>query len=59
VLRPFTDADMAPFAELNAHPLVVESLGSSPWATGNDAAVDAVKVLYRATAAQRRAAGAP
>ena len=30
VLRPFTDLDRAPFAELNAHPLVVESLGSSP-----------------------------
>ncbi len=29
VLRPFSDADRVPFAELNAHPLVVESLGNS------------------------------
>lgn len=30
VLRPFEDVDRAPFFALNTHPLVVESLGSSP-----------------------------
>ncbi|HEX4162388.1 MAG TPA: GNAT family N-acetyltransferase [Acidimicrobiales bacterium] len=30
VLRPFSDVDRAPFFALNTHPLVVESLGSSP-----------------------------
>lgn len=29
-LRPFTDVDRAPFFALNTHPLVVESIGSSP-----------------------------
>ncbi len=40
VLRPFTDMDRAPFAELNAHPLVVESLGSSPSRAESDALVE-------------------
>ena len=39
VLRPFTEADLAPFAVLNAHPLVVESLGSSPTRAQSDAMV--------------------
>ncbi len=39
-LRPFTDVDRAPFAELNTHPLVVESLGSSPTRAQSDAMVD-------------------
>jgi RimJ/RimL family protein N-acetyltransferase len=42
VLRPFTDMDRAPFAELNAHPLVVESLGSSPTRAESDAVIDHV-----------------
>jgi RimJ/RimL family protein N-acetyltransferase len=40
VLRPFTDMDRAPFAELNGHPLVVELLGSSSDRAGSDAMVD-------------------
>ena len=40
VLRPFTDVDRAPFFELNTHPLVVESLGSSPTRAESDAMVD-------------------
>jgi RimJ/RimL family protein N-acetyltransferase len=40
LLRPFTDVDRAPFAELNAHPLVVESLGESPTRAESDALVD-------------------
>ncbi len=40
VLRPFTEVDRAPFAELNAHPLVVESLGSWPTRAESDALVD-------------------
>ncbi len=40
VLRPFTDTDRTPFAELNTHPLVVESLGSSPSRAESDAMVD-------------------
>jgi len=40
ILRAFTDVDRAPFAELNAHPLVVESLGSSPTRAESDAMVD-------------------
>jgi RimJ/RimL family protein N-acetyltransferase len=39
VLRPFTDMDREPFFELNTHPLVVESLGSSPTRAENDAMV--------------------
>ena len=40
VLRPFTDMDRAPFFELNTHPLVVESLGSSPSRAESDAMID-------------------
>ena len=40
VLRPFTDVDRPPFAELNAHPLVVESLGESPSRAESDALAD-------------------
>ncbi len=40
VLRPFTDVDREPFFELNTHPSVVESLGSSPTRTESDAMVD-------------------
>jgi RimJ/RimL family protein N-acetyltransferase len=40
VLRPFTDVDRAPFAELNAHPLVAESMGSSPTRAECDVMVD-------------------
>jgi RimJ/RimL family protein N-acetyltransferase len=36
VLRPFTDVDRAPFFALNTHPLVVESLGSSPTRAESD-----------------------
>jgi RimJ/RimL family protein N-acetyltransferase len=36
VLRPFEDVDRAPFFELNTHPLVVESLGSSPTRAESD-----------------------
>jgi len=39
VLRPFTDVDRAPFFALNTHPLVVESLGSSPTRADSDAMV--------------------
>jgi RimJ/RimL family protein N-acetyltransferase len=37
VLRPFNDVDRAPFYALNTHPLVVESLGSSPTRAESDA----------------------
>jgi RimJ/RimL family protein N-acetyltransferase len=40
VLRPFTEADLVPFAALNAHPRVVESLGSSPTRAESDALVE-------------------
>ncbi len=40
LLRPFTDVDRAPFFALNTHPLVVESLGSSPTRAESDAVVD-------------------
>jgi RimJ/RimL family protein N-acetyltransferase len=40
VLRPFTDVDLTPFFELNTHPLVVESLGSSPTRAESDAMVE-------------------
>ncbi len=40
VLRPFTDVDRGPFFELNTHPLVVESLGSSPSRAESDDMVD-------------------
>ena len=39
VLRPFTDMDLEPFFELNTHPLVAESLGSSPTRDESDAMV--------------------
>ncbi len=40
MLRPFTAVDRAPFFELNTHPLVVESLGSSPTRAESDAMVE-------------------
>jgi RimJ/RimL family protein N-acetyltransferase len=40
VLRPFDDMDRAPFFALNTHPLVVESLGSSPTRTESDDMID-------------------
>ncbi len=40
VLRPFTDVDLVPFFELNTHPLVVESLGSSPTREQSDDMID-------------------
>jgi RimJ/RimL family protein N-acetyltransferase len=39
LLRPFGPSDLAPFAALNAHPLVVESLGSSRTRAESDAMV--------------------
>jgi RimJ/RimL family protein N-acetyltransferase len=39
LLRPFSADDLAPFAALNAHPLVIESLGSSPTRAESDAMV--------------------
>jgi RimJ/RimL family protein N-acetyltransferase len=39
VLRPFTEVDRAPFFALNTHPLVVESLGSSPIRAESDAMI--------------------
>ena len=41
LLRPFTVVDRTPFFELNTHPMVVESLGSSPSRDESDAVVDA------------------
>lgn len=40
VLRPFVETDRAPFAALNAHPSVVESLGSSLTRAESDALVE-------------------
>lgn len=40
MLRPFTDVDRSPFFALNTHPLVVESLGSSPSRDESDALVE-------------------
>jgi RimJ/RimL family protein N-acetyltransferase len=40
LLRPFAETDLAPFAALNAHPLVVESLGTSPTRDESDAMVE-------------------
>jgi RimJ/RimL family protein N-acetyltransferase len=40
VLRPFTDVDRSSFFALNTHPLVVESLGSSPTREESDDMVD-------------------
>ena len=39
VLRPFTAVDRQPFLELNTHPRVVESLGSSPGRGESDAMI--------------------
>jgi RimJ/RimL family protein N-acetyltransferase len=39
LLRPFADGDRAPFAALNVHPEVVESLGSVPTRAESDAMV--------------------
>jgi RimJ/RimL family protein N-acetyltransferase len=38
-LRPFTEVDRGPFFALNTHPLVVESLGSSPTRAESDAMI--------------------
>jgi len=40
VLRPFSDADRAPFAELNAHPRVAETLGGPATRAESDAMID-------------------
>lgn len=40
VLRPFREEDHAPFAALNAHPRVAESLGSAPTRSESDAMVE-------------------
>jgi RimJ/RimL family protein N-acetyltransferase len=40
VLRPFSATDLVPFAALNAHPLVVASLGRSLTRAESDALVD-------------------
>jgi ribosomal-protein-alanine N-acetyltransferase len=40
VLRPFMEVDLDPFFALNTHPLVVESLGSSPTRAESDAMVE-------------------
>ena len=40
VLRPFEPIDRAPFFALNTHPLVVESLGSSPTRAESDDMLD-------------------
>lgn len=40
VLRPFEDGDQAPFFALNTHPLVAESLGSSPTRAESDETLD-------------------
>jgi RimJ/RimL family protein N-acetyltransferase len=42
LLRPFTDADLAPFAALNAHPQVVETLGSCSTRAQSDAMVEMI-----------------
>jgi RimJ/RimL family protein N-acetyltransferase len=39
-LRPFAPDDLGPFAALNRHPLVVESLGSKPSRVESDALVE-------------------
>ena len=39
MLRPFTEVDRSPFYALNTHPLVVESLGSSPTRAESDAMI--------------------
>ena len=40
VLRPFGEGDLAPFAALNVHPLVVRMLGSTPSREQSDAMVE-------------------
>ena len=40
VLRPFEDADRQPFSDLNAHPLVVASLGVEATRAESDAMID-------------------
>jgi RimJ/RimL family protein N-acetyltransferase len=40
VLRPFEDVDRGPFFALNTHPLVVESLGSSPTRAESEDMID-------------------
>jgi RimJ/RimL family protein N-acetyltransferase len=40
LLRPFEEADLAPFAALNSHPRVVEFLGSCPTREESDAMVE-------------------
>ncbi len=40
VLRPLTDADRAPLADLNTHPLVAESLGGVATRGESDAMID-------------------
>jgi RimJ/RimL family protein N-acetyltransferase len=40
ILRPFSEADLAPFAALNVHPRVVETLGSAPTRAESDAMVE-------------------
>jgi RimJ/RimL family protein N-acetyltransferase len=42
VLRPFRETDLEPFAALNAHPLVVESLGSALTRAESDALVERI-----------------
>jgi RimJ/RimL family protein N-acetyltransferase len=39
-LRPFEASDLAPFAALNVHPQVVETLGSTPTQAESDAMVE-------------------
>jgi RimJ/RimL family protein N-acetyltransferase len=43
ILRPFSDGDRAPFAELNVHPLVVDSLGRSPTRAESDELIDGIR----------------
>ncbi len=40
MLRPFTDVDRTPLAEMDTHPLVVETMGSSPSRVESDALAD-------------------
>jgi RimJ/RimL family protein N-acetyltransferase len=43
LLRPFTEPDLAPFAALNSHPLVVEALGQSLTRAESDALVERIR----------------
>jgi RimJ/RimL family protein N-acetyltransferase len=47
VLRPFTDMDRVPFAALNAHPAVVELLGSTSSRAESDAMIDRFRAEMR------------